>query len=182
MHESEDARAPGHCGSVGSLNPKAPTGLCLQLGRQQHAFISSQECQQEGGTQCGLCWACHPTLASVLFISATASIQLPVLKSTGHLPPALSSVFLAPAFCPVDMGASVSSHPSEPAGPLGKPAGESLTVELEVVWVHVARHLNPWVKVYFAEPFGKWPQVARAGTAPNSDESDGGRGRAVGWD
>lgn len=140
MHESEDAQALGHRGSVGSLNPKAPTGLCLQLGGQRRAFISSQRCHREGGTQCILCWACHPTLASVLSISATASIQLPVLKFIDHLPPALSSVFSAPAFCPVDMGASVSSRPSEPAGPVGKPSGESLTVELEVVWVLAARY------------------------------------------
>lgn len=55
-------------------------------------------------------------------------------------------------------------------------------VELEVVWVLVARYLNPWVKVFFAKPFGKWPQVARAGTALHSAGSDGGRGRAAGWD
>lgn len=122
MHESEHAQAHGHRGSVGPLNPKAPAGLCLQLGRQRHAFISSQGRQREGGTPCSLCRACHSTSASVLYESATASFQFPVLESTGRLPPALSSVFLAPAFCPADVGASVSSHPSEPAGPLGKRA------------------------------------------------------------
>lgn len=178
MHESEHARAHGHRGSVGPLNPKAPAGLCLQLGRQRHAFISSQGRQREGGTPCSLCRACHSTSASVLYESATASFQFPVLESTGRL---VLSV-LGPCLLPCRRGGLSQLPPFRTCWAFREAGSETLMVELEVVWVLVAQYLNPWVKVFFAKPFGKWPQVARAGTALHSAGSDGGRGRAAGWD
>ena len=47
-------------------------------------------------------------------------------RPVAHLPPALSSVSLTPASCPLDSDAYISSHPPEPEEPLGKLTGKSL--------------------------------------------------------